>query len=77
MTAKIISAFPACGKTTYYKWLEEQGERDWVYQLSEAERYTITETDDLLDEKADKSTTYTKTDVDDKLAGKVQFVQLF
>ena len=30
--------------------------------------YTKSETDDLLDDKADKSTTYTKDDVDDKLA---------
>lgn len=59
---------------TYYRWTHSTTPYSWIYIGSQGPFYTKAESDALLNEKADKSNTYTKTEVDTALAGKVDKV---
>ena len=59
---------------TYYRWTHSTTPYSWIYIGSQGPFYTKAESDTLLNEKADKSNTYSKTEVDTALAGKVDKV---
>ena len=63
---KVISDETHNDETTYYRWDKTNS----VFELigEEGPYYTQSAVDALLDDKADKTDTYTKTDVDDALA---------
>ena len=59
---KVIRDETRQNQTTYYRW--SASAQDFSYVGSEGPYYTESQVDDLLDAKADKSNTYTKTEVD-------------